>query len=95
MSYLWPAGLAEDYRDDIEAEGSVVYVVGCEEIAGGPEGFGFFGGGDNRLGRCEAFIGSGFYFDKDNTSIGIDHNQVDFAGFAGEVAGELSESFSF
>ena len=52
VSYLWRAGLAEDYGDDVEAEGSVVDVVGREKIAGGSGQLGFLGRSDDGLGGC-------------------------------------------
>ena len=33
--YLGLVGLAEDNRNNIEAEGAVFYIVCCEKIAGG------------------------------------------------------------
>jgi len=93
MSYLWVAGLAEDYCNNIEAEGSVLDVVSCQKVAGGSCQFGFFGSGDDGFGGREAFIGSGLYLNKDNRAIGVDHNEVEFTGFAGEVAGELFKAF--
>lgn len=95
MSYLWGGGLVEHYCDNIEAAGSVLYIVGCEKITGGSAQFVFFGGGDNGFDWCETFIGSGLYFDKDDGAIGIGHNKVYFAGPAGEVAGELFKSLLF
>ncbi len=95
MSYLGWGGLAKDYGDDVEAKGSVLDVVGGEKVAGGPGQSCFLWGCDDGLGGCEAFIGSGFYLDKNERAIGVDHNKVDFTGFAGEVAGEFFEAFSF
>jgi len=95
MSYLCGAGLAEHYRNDVKTKGSVLDIVGRKKIAGGPEQSGFFGGRDDGLGRPETFIGPRFYLDKDDRAIDIDHNQIDFAGLAGEVAGEPFEAFAF
>ena len=95
VSYLFGAGLAEDYGDNVEAEGSVVDVVGGEKVAGGLGQSCFLWGCDDGLSGCEAFVGPGFYLDKNNRAIGVDHNKVDFTGFAGEVAGEFFEAFSF
>ena len=67
----------------------------CEKIASCSVHFVFFSRCDNGFCWCEAFIGSGFYLDKDDSPVGIDHNKVDFAGLAGEVASELFEAFSF
>ena len=95
MSYLGWAGLAEDYGDDVEAKGSVVDFVGGEKVAGGPGQSCFLWGCDDGLGGCEGLTGPGFYLDKNNRAIGVDHNKVEFTGFAGEVAGEFFEAFSF
>lgn len=95
MSYLSGAGLAEDDGNDVEAEGSVADVVGRKKITGGPCEFCFFGSSDNGLGGCEGFIGPYLYLDKDERAIGVNHNDIDFACFAGEVSGELFEAFSF
>ncbi len=95
MFYLRGAGLAEHYRNNIKAISSVLYTMGCEKIAGGPGEFSFFRLGDNRLGRCEVFIGPGFYLNKDDRAIGGGHNKVYFAGLTGEIAGEFAESLSF
>lgn len=95
MSDLWSAGLAEDNGDHVESERAVVDVMRCKKIMGGLESLFFFGGGDDGLGGTEGFVCSGFYLNKNDTAIGIDHNKVDFAGFAQEVAGEGFEAFSF
>jgi len=88
VSYFCGAFWRQDYGYDVEAEGALGYVVGSEKIAGGPEQFAFFGIGDGPFGRAEDFIGPGPDLDKDEAGVGIDHNQVDFAGAAGEVADE-------
>jgi len=88
MSYLWLAGLGEDYGDYIEAEGSVVDFVCGEKIASGSYKFSFLRGGDDRFGRSERFIGAGLDLNENDCAISVDHNAVDFAGFAGEVACE-------
>lgn len=95
MSYLWSAGLAEDNGNNVKAKRPVVNVMRCKKITGGPGGLSLFCGGDDGLGGIEGFVCSGFYLNKNDTAIGIDHNKVDFAGFAQEVAGEDFESFSF
>ncbi|GAG53117.1 unnamed protein product [marine sediment metagenome] len=95
MSYLGWGGLAEDYGNNVEAEGSVLDIVGGEKVAGGPGQSCFLWGCDDGLGGCEAFVGPGFYLDKNHRAVGVDHNKVDFTGFAGEVAGEFFEAFSF
>ena len=95
MFYLCGAGLVKHYRNDIEAIWSILYIVGFEKIAGSSLQFCFLGECNNRLGRCEAFVRSGFYLNEDNSTIGSDHNKIDFAGFTREIAGELLEAFSF
>jgi len=95
MFYFWLAGLAKHYRNDIKTKGSVLYVVRCEKITGGSGQSGLLGGGDGRLGGLESFGSFGSCLDKDDRAIDIDHNQIDFAGLAGEVAGEGFEAFAF
>lgn len=95
MSYLWVARLAEYYGNDIKAKGAVFYIVRGEKIACGPEQFGPLGLRDGCFGRAKGLIGFGSDLDKDNGAISIDHNKVQLAGFAGEVAGERSEAFTF
>lgn len=94
MSYLFAAGLPEYYRDDVEATGAVLYVVGGEEIAGRFGEFGLFGLCDDRLGGLEGFVASCFHLNEDDDALVVDHNEVDFAGFAGEVGGKFPEAFS-
>ncbi len=69
--------------------------MGRKKIAGGPEQSGLLGGGDGRLGGLESFGGFGSYLDKDDRAVGVNHNQIDFAGLAGKVAGEGFEAFAF
>ncbi len=95
MSYLRAAFLAKNYRNHVEAKGAVLYAVSCKEVAGGPEHFGFLDGGDGRLGWTESFIGPGLYLDKGDSPVGIDHDKVNLAGFAGKVAGKPFEAFTF
>ena len=40
--YFGAGGFVEDNRNYIEAKGAIVYIIGCEKIAGGSEQFGFF-----------------------------------------------------
>jgi hypothetical protein len=95
MSYLRAAGWCQHYRNNIKAKGAVLDIVGCKKILSSPEQPGFFRMCDGRFGWPKSFIGSGFDLNKDNGAVGIDHNQVDFAGLAGEVASEFFEAFSF
>jgi len=95
MFYLDESGWRQNYRNNIEAKGTVLYIISCKKILGGPVQFGFFRRCDNRLGRCETIISPGFHFDKNDSSIGSNHNQINLAGPAGEVAGQFFEAFSF
>jgi len=93
MSYLWSAGSAKYYGDNIKAKGTVLYIMRGQKIAGGPQQLHFFGMGDGIFGWAKAFLGFGPNLDKDDGAVGIDHDQVDFAGLAGEIASELSKAF--
>ncbi len=95
MSYLRAAGSVENYRNNIEAKGAIFYIVGCKKILSSPEQPGFFRMCDGRFGWSKDFIGSGSDLNKDHGAVGINHNQVDFAGLAGEVTCESFEAFSF
>ena len=95
MSYLWSAGPAKHYGDDIKAKGPVFYIMSGEKIPCGPELFGSLGMCDGGFGRAKGLIGFGPDLDKDYGAIGVNHNEVDFAGFAGEVGGEPSKAFTF
>jgi hypothetical protein len=95
MFYLRMVFLAEHYCNNIEPKRAVLYIMHCEKIVGGPVQFGFFGSCDNRLGWLKGFICSGFYLDKDDSPIAIDHNKVNFAALTGKVAGQLFETFLF
>jgi len=95
MSYLWAAFFTQHDCHHIEAAGAILDIVGGKKIAGRPEHSGFFGFGDGRLGRAEILVCPGLYLDKDKRTVAIDHNQIDFAGLAGEVASERFETFAF
>lgn len=95
MSYSYGVFFAQHYCNHVETKGAVLNIMGCEKIAGGPEHSDFLDRGDGRLGWAKTFVRPGLYLDKDNTTVGIDHNQVDFAGLAGEVASELLEALAF
>ena len=95
MSYLWSAGLAQDDRDNIEATGAVLDIMRCKEIAGGSSQSGFFGRCDGVLSFGEFFIRPGLDLDKNNTSFGIDHNQIYLAGFAAKISSEDFHAFAF
>ena len=95
MFYLCRPGLAEHYCNNIKTKGAVLDFVDCEKITSSPKQSGFFSRCNRRFGRPKTFIRSGFDLDKDDSPVGIDHNKVDFSGFAGEVASELFEPLSF
>jgi len=92
---FWGAFLGEDYGDDVESEGAVGYVVGGEEGPGGSDQFDFFGIGDGLFGWAEGLVGASSDLDKYDSRVGINHNEVYFAGGAGEVAGESFEALAF
>jgi hypothetical protein len=69
--------------------------MSCEKIPGGPVHSGFFGTRDDRLDRLKGFICSGFYLDKNDSPLSIDHNQINFTAFTGKVAGQFPETFLF
>ena len=95
MFYIGAGGFVEDNRNNIKAIRAVVDIICCEKMAGGAEQPGFLGGCDRVFGGSEIGVGSCSYLDEDNRAIGVDHDQVKFAGFAGEIAGEGFEAFSF
>jgi hypothetical protein len=95
MFYPDGAGWRQHYRNNIEAKGAVFYIMGCKKILGRSGQFVFFSRGDDLFSGSETFICSGFYFDKNNGTIGSDHDKVDFAGLTGEVAGKFAQAFSF
>lgn len=95
VTYLRPAGLAQHNRDDIEAAGTVLDMLACEEISGGSGQSCFFDRCYGILDIGEFFIRLCSYLDKDNTAVGIDHNQVYLAGLAPKITSEDFEAFSF
>ncbi len=88
MFDLWRAFWGQNEGYDIEAVGAGVDVVGGEEVAGGFDQAGSFGVGYGGFGGCEIFAGAGFNLDEYEGSVGVDHNEVNFAGFAGEISCE-------
>jgi len=94
MPYLRPALFAQNYGNNVEAQGPVVNLVRRQEIAGGAEHSGLFGRGDGRLGWAEMLARSGLDLDKRDRPVAIDHNQIDFAALAGEVAAECLEALA-
>ena len=95
MSYLRGAFFAQYDCHHVEAIRAVLDLVGGKKVTCRPEHSGFFGFGDSRLGRAEILIRPGLDLDKDKRPVAIDHNQVNFAGLAGEVASECFETFAF
>ena len=95
MIYFWAGGFVEDNRNNIEAIRAVVDIICCEKIAGGSEQPGFLGGCDRVFGGSEIGVGSCSYLDEYNRGVSIDHDEVELAGLAGEIACEDFEAFSF
>ena len=89
MFYFGAGVFVEDNRNYIETIRAVFYIIGCEEIAGGAEQSGFLGLCYRIFGRGEIGVGFCSYLDEYNGAIGVDHDQVDFTGPAGEVASKL------
>jgi hypothetical protein len=80
--------LAQDYCNNVEAKGSIINLVRFEKKTGGSEQSCFLGRCDGGLDGTESFVCPGSDLDKDEGPVGINHNQVDFTGLAGEVSGE-------
>ncbi len=95
VSDLRSACAAQDYRDDIEAARTVLYIIAREEISGGSFQSVFFGRCDGILDIGEFFVGLGSDLNKDDTAVGIDHDQVKFAGFTAKISSECFEPFAF
>jgi len=95
MSYLLRAFFAEHNCYYVKTKRPVLDIVGGKKVACRPEHSGFFGFGDSRLGWAEILVRPGLYLDKDKRPVAVDHNQVNFAGLAGEVASECFEAFAF
>jgi hypothetical protein len=92
MANLFTFFWADHYCNNIEAERSIFNVVCCEKITGGAQQFRFLGVRDRCFRRHKVFlslVGSGSDLDKNDGSIGGDHNKVDFAGLAGKVTGKF------
>ena len=86
--------MGQDDGDNVKAARAIFYVVGGEEVTGAADESDFLGGRDGVFGRSKGGIGFGPDLDEDYGAIGIDHDQVDFAGLAGKVAGEGFEAFA-
>jgi hypothetical protein len=85
MVDLRAAIAVEDYCDDIETVRTVFNIVGFQKVLCGVGHFLLFVGCYKCFGGGEVFICATFYFDKNNSAAVINHNEVDFAGFAGEI----------
>jgi hypothetical protein len=94
MSYLLGAFFTQHDCHHIEATRAVLDVVGGKKVACCSVHSGFFGFGNGRLGRAEILVCPGLNLDKDKRPIAVDHNQVNFTCFAGEVASERFETFA-
>lgn len=55
----------------------------------------FFCGCDGGFGFGEIFVGPCFYLDENDGAIGVNHDKVELAGFAGEVSYEYFQAFVF
>jgi hypothetical protein len=95
MFYLFFAGLAKHYCDNIKSQWTVLDIACCDKIFSSPIHPGFFAVSDNRFSGCEIFIGAGFDLNKNNGTIAVNHNQIEFAGFAEEISGKGFEALSF
>lgn len=92
MLYSGRALGGQDYCDDVESEGAGVYIVGREEVSRRSGQFGLLGRSYRLFRRAEELIGPGSDLDEDESRIDIDHNQIDFAAAAGEIAGQGLEA---
>jgi hypothetical protein len=103
MSYLLGSLFSQYYYYYVEAKWPVLDVVGGKKITCRSEHSGLLGFSDNRLrrkvshtgGRTEILIRPGLDLDKDKRPVTVNHNQIDFARLAGEVASERFEAFAF
>ena len=80
-------------RYDVESERPVFYIVGSDKV---PRCFGelfSLGMSNGLLGRAKPFVRSRLDLDEYQAQIGIHHDQIDFTGIAGEIAGERFEAF--
>jgi hypothetical protein len=84
---------AENYCNNIETKGTIFNIIGGEKIPSGSEQSLSLGVRNRRFGRPKRFIGPGPHLDECDGPIRGDHNEVDFTGFAGEIAGERFQTF--
>lgn len=95
MSDLGRAFFGQDDGDDVEAEGAILDLMSCLEVAGGAVHSGLLVKRDGRLGRAEIFAGPGLDLDEDERTVGIDHNQIDLARFTKKITRERFEALAF
>jgi hypothetical protein len=90
------AGFIAQYDGhDIEAQGAILDVVRCKEVAGRAVHSRFLVIRDGRFGWPELLVRAGFDLDENERSVGIDHDQIKLAGFAKEIARDCFEAFAF
>jgi len=94
MSYLWTVLFTQHYYDYIEAKWPPVDIIACQKISSGPYHSCFLWACDSRLRWTEILVRSGLHLDKNDASIVIDHNQINFTALAGEIASEYFETFA-
>jgi len=95
MSDLGRAFFSQNDRYHVESVGAIFYLVGGQKVPGRTDHPGPLGAGDGRFGRAKVLVRPGFDLDKDERAVAIDHDQVDFARFAEEVASEGFETLAF
>jgi hypothetical protein len=95
MSYVFGAFVAQDDCYYVEAKRPVLDIIGGKKIACSSEHSGLLNFRDGRLRRAEVLSRPRLDLNKDKRPVTIYHNQVNFAGLAGEVADEGFETFAF
>lgn len=93
MVYLLSAGAAEYYCNNVKAVGAIFDVVASEEVACGFEYFVLLVSCNEGFCGSEGVICSCFYLNENNGSVLVDHNEVNFAGFAGVISCKEIEPF--
>ena len=92
---LFAAFGGKDYCYYIEAVRAVVDIMGSQEILCGVIQFLLLIAGYKGLGRSEVLVRAALDLDKDNRTVAIDHNQIDFTELAGKIAGQGMKAFAF
>ena len=95
VRYFLFSGLWQYYSDQVEPAWSVLDVVCGEEESGGAGEPGLLGVCEGRFRGGEIFTGPGFDLDEDDRPVGVDHDQIEFPGFACVVSGERFQAFAF